>query len=1477
MAEKNRNFSIYLLVLALIGTAVFYGCGGGVSEDQIPALEYSIVGKYETPMPSSNVATTRANTTSNGGVYGPSYDIFIYSEADPTNYAYINQTNNTFVISKLKANIKHNIVFGYKKKILDSGYEYITRSDENIELSNDRPSQEVKLSLKPTRTEKSVSGKLVGINGSPVPFGNAKLTLWGQEINVDANGNFTTPKMPLGLTADLIVSGLNYKNTSTPVKFEENAAYREITAVETTVNPVPPTVNLVSSKYTCNTEDYIVLQAFAENPNGNNLIYNWSIEPEIYKSTLKADSGSDSLYTWISPNKDTTATITVEVKDQSYTGVQLSAKAMVCIKVGSGYSRENTPPVIKDITIFPSYISGDRDYTIVCNATDADNDVLYYTWDLPKDGGKYTRDGANSIVWHTPDIKSTTSFEITVTVNDGRENGKVSRSQVFTVNPTEPNNAPKIQETYAESESVISNQTVSFRIVATDDKYEKLTFSWSSDGGRIIESSFADNIVSAEASATWKAPILSSPATKHVYVSVKDPRGARSVATFSIDVTPDPSLRPPTIKFLEPAPDQLFNLDEVITFKAEATDVQKGEKISAENFVWEISTLDGAFTTHASNVDTTTVTFTKNSECGTYTMRLFVTDYSNITGENEIKFCINSKPTMTIDCNGNKVDPATGRMQPNSQYTYNVDGKDYDVFQNATDTITLTAWCEDPETPVSVLEANTTWIYDGSVTTGKVFNLPAPLVRGIHSISYFTTDIASIKSDVATYTFFVNEAPVFEVATSTKSGYVYDDVISMNATVTDDTEGGITLTWYYKNKAKSVAEWPESYTIYNVPNNPYKSTTNKLVSPDMSIKATDLIDKIGDGDYRFMLYAEDSMGRHTVDESIGFSIVDTHHINDFIVASGAYSPDFVDYTSFDKLPLASQPYVFGGTQPFSIKSGSDIWQDDMTWTWSDAVWTNGKVGDFTKIDDKFTKDGYILNGYDSGNVFGTHTIRLEGKSNTYGVIASNSVDVLINSTPGIEFVNVSEEGIVRFDTDGDAEFTLSVTEDDRNERLGLRWAVVPLDENLNEIESQRKTFVSHDLDSSTSSIAPISMGGQNQKNVVVNLKDVADAPALASGALRVYAYVYDAFGAESLASVDVLVNRLPTFNKIDGNRCVKITIPDESPDGEDYSEFKNQYATATPDVPVFLTEGNPSMYINLTAEGFDYELDKSGIDINTYNGGKNIVWTYTGTDGKPMTQTGPSIGGRFSIGKNTVRVEIRDSFYGKYNNRFNDLASATYTADFYIWHSYSQDLYIDDRFTAVDMIPANENDGVYYIQIKDLTGDELPTYTYLYQIVAGGATTIDWIHPGVHETDFGEYTGAPPAPKVFVATHSPGILAVMPTPRNESGKLAMITDTIHKPLSGPDNYVTYGGGSSSESEYNSAYIATNTIVYQNSYENNDSKTLLSNFGQNFPDNDWSFPRHITNVAVAGNNSGAMLIRDWKSADWICLSHFYIVR
>jgi hypothetical protein len=154
------------------------------------------------------------------------------------------------------------------------------------------------------------------------------------------------------------------------------------------------------------------------------------------------------------------------------------------------------PPPPNEIPVI-HYMSSEHQITpssesqVRCVATDADKDMLTFTWSAS--GGTVTGDG-EEITWTAPE--TTGDYIITATVNDGK-GGEVSQSVTISVTPA-PNHVPvvtlivtvhgKDPVTVTPSTDPISmKKTASAEIecIAEDPDGDEIDFKWAATEGRI--------------------------------------------------------------------------------------------------------------------------------------------------------------------------------------------------------------------------------------------------------------------------------------------------------------------------------------------------------------------------------------------------------------------------------------------------------------------------------------------------------------------------------------------------------------------------------------------------------------------------------------------------------------------------------------------------------------------------------------------------------------------------------------------------------------------------------------------------------------------------------------------------------------------------------------------------------------------------------------------------------------------------------
>jgi chitodextrinase len=173
----------------------------------------------------------------------------------------------------------------------------------------------------------------------------------------------------------------------------------------------------------------------------------------------------------------------------------------------------NQPPTINSLTA-EKEVSTLSESQIVCEAHDADGDVLSYQWSA--DGG--TIKGENSIVaWVAPDTAG--NYTITVAVTDGKGGEAIDSITIAVID--KPNHAPIITGlTIDGSPPVEENRirqwtTKTIQCTAQDPDGDNLSYLWRATGGKLTGEG---NKVS------WTSPGVNGNYT--VTVVVTDGKGA---------------------------------------------------------------------------------------------------------------------------------------------------------------------------------------------------------------------------------------------------------------------------------------------------------------------------------------------------------------------------------------------------------------------------------------------------------------------------------------------------------------------------------------------------------------------------------------------------------------------------------------------------------------------------------------------------------------------------------------------------------------------------------------------------------------------------------------------------------------------------------------------------------------------------------------------------------------------------------------
>ena len=270
MADSRRNkFNFILLFLAVVGAALFYGCGG-VGSDIVPESQCVVTGtiRPSTTLESYLLSSLRGATANMAGVR-------VWVEADGYGSAVLTDENGNYTITT-RPNVSR-VVAEYSST---EGKTYLVWSD-NISFQRRADANTVSdLTLKIANVQ--VKGKIVSSNGAALSGSNVGISLLGRTIYPEADGTYILPLMPEGEKETITVAGGGYQSISQIVAFNENSPTIENTIVtnsETNRAPVITSISNSSAQNNINKQRSVTLQVNFSDPDSNIATWSWSITP----------------------------------------------------------------------------------------------------------------------------------------------------------------------------------------------------------------------------------------------------------------------------------------------------------------------------------------------------------------------------------------------------------------------------------------------------------------------------------------------------------------------------------------------------------------------------------------------------------------------------------------------------------------------------------------------------------------------------------------------------------------------------------------------------------------------------------------------------------------------------------------------------------------------------------------------------------------------------------------------------------------------------------------------------------------------------------------------------------------------------------------------------------------------------------------------------------------------------------------------
>ena len=304
-----------------------------------------------------------------------------------------------------------------------------------------------------------------------------------------------------------IIAGFNFglikAAKKTADKVDEKVVIKKAEISTTANNRAPVISSLIANPSTISTGAVSAITCSASDADGDILTYTWS-------AASGTVSGTGATTNWTAPASSSTYVINVTVTDGHGGSAQTSVNVTV--------TKANNSPIISSVVANPATISTGAVSAITCTASDADGDILTYTWSAAS--GTISGTGA-TVNWTAPASSST--YTISVTVSDGHGGSAQSSVNVVT---TRGNVSPVISSLVANPTTISTGAVSAVTCSASDADGDTLTYVWSAASGTISGTG---------ATVNWTAPASSS--TYVINVTVTDGHGGSAQTSITVPVT----------------------------------------------------------------------------------------------------------------------------------------------------------------------------------------------------------------------------------------------------------------------------------------------------------------------------------------------------------------------------------------------------------------------------------------------------------------------------------------------------------------------------------------------------------------------------------------------------------------------------------------------------------------------------------------------------------------------------------------------------------------------------------------------------------------------------------------------------------------------------------------------------------------------------------------------------------------------------
>jgi len=442
----------------------------------------------------------------------------------------------------------------------------------------------------------------------------------------------------------------------------------------------------------------------------------------------------------------------------------------------------NQVPVLTGPFVQTSDVTSGTPVALMLEATDADGDALTYEWvqTPPTPAGTFSSPSIPNPTWTAPQVTTATSFQLGITVSDGKE-GTARRSVTVLVRPQPPANRVPVVTTgtpTATPSAVTGSVPVQLALSASDPDGDALTYSWSQEPATPV-GSFSSLFV---ASPSWISPVVTTSTPFTLKVTISDGQGGSVQGQVNVTVAPPSTTnRLPTLTAGPSSSASSINGQQSVNLSVSASDPDA----DTLTYSWSQSPSSpaGAFSsTSAQNPSWTAPAVTTDTA---FQLRVTVTDGKGGS--------VNGSVTVTVRAPVNRAPTISQAAQANPTSVTGSVPVQLSVSATDPDGDTLTyTWAQTPTSPA------------GSFTNTSVAN-PSWTAPVVSSTTVFTLRVSisdgrggSVQSQVNVSVappIPQNNPPTVNTPTANPTTLNYQQSTTLAVTASDADGDPLTYAW----------------------------------------------------------------------------------------------------------------------------------------------------------------------------------------------------------------------------------------------------------------------------------------------------------------------------------------------------------------------------------------------------------------------------------------------------------------------------------------------------------------------------------------------------------------------------------------------------------------------------------------------------------------------------------------------------------